>query len=56
VWQYGPDEWADSRGSVDENIEKAIRKLAEEGIYRTNTIRKKGDTPLAMTVSVESLD
>lgn len=54
VWHYGPDDWIESEQEAERQIEGAIRTLTEEGVFRTNTIRKKGNTPLAMKVSVAS--
>jgi len=56
VWTYGPDDWADTPQAVEREIESAIRALAEEGIYKTSTIRKKGSQPLTMKVSVASAE
>ncbi len=55
-WAYGPDDWVETPQQAERQIEAAIRKLAEEGIYKTTTIRKKGNQPLTMKVSVASAE
>jgi len=56
VWQYGPDDWVETEQQAEREIESAIRTLAEEGVYKTSTIRKKGNKPLAMKVYVASAE
>lgn len=52
VWDYGPDEWVVDKNDAESEVEQAIRRLTEEDIFRTNVIRKKGNQPLSMKVSV----
>jgi hypothetical protein len=56
AWSYGPDDWVETPQQAERQIESAIRQLAEEGIYKTTTIRKKGNQPLTMEVSVASAE
>ena len=56
VWSYGPSDWVESTQDAERHIESAIRKLAEAGIYKTSTIRKKGSQPITMKVTVASRD
>jgi hypothetical protein len=56
VWQHGPDDWAETRSDVETKINKTMRKLTEQGIFRTDTLRKKGNTVVKMQVSVASKD
>lgn len=54
VWLHGPTDWVETSQDAERQIEKAMRTLTEEGIFKTSTIRKKGNQPLSMKVSVAS--
>ena len=54
VWEYGPDDWIETRNEAEREIEAAIRHLTETGIFRTEVVRKSGNTPVAIKVEVAS--
>ena len=55
VWQTGPDEWIESPSEAEQEIEKAIRKLTVEGVFKTSTVKSRGGQPLEMKVSVRDV-
>jgi len=52
VWDYGPEDWIESRNDAEREIEAAIRHLTETGIFRTEIVRKTGNKPVAIKVEV----
>lgn len=53
-WTYGPDEWVTSEREAEREIETIIRQLTEMGVFKTNTVEKRGRKPLSMKVRVAS--
>jgi ABC-type dipeptide/oligopeptide/nickel transport system ATPase component len=55
VWAYGPDEWIESVTDAEEHIEKALRNLTVEGVFKTSIIESRGDQPVKMDVQVDEI-
>ena len=56
VWEHGPDEWVTTPLEVEIQVEKALRTLTQEGIFRTSTTKSWAGKPLEMKVSLEELE
>ena len=56
AWSHGPDEWVETTQDAEQNIEKALRTLTKEGIFKTSTTKSRGGKPLEMRVTVEDID
>jgi DNA-binding PadR family transcriptional regulator len=56
VWSHGPEDWVDSTQAAERNIEKALRNLTKEGVFRTSTTKSRGGKPLEMRVTVEDIE
>jgi DNA-binding PadR family transcriptional regulator len=56
VWGHGPDEWVTSTQDAEQQIEKALRTLTKEGIFKTSTTKSQAGHPVEMKVSVEDID
>lgn len=56
AWSYGPDEWVETRQDAEREVEKILRTLTTEGVFRTSTTKSRGGQPLAMKVTVEEIE
>jgi len=56
VWQHGPDEWIESTADAEQHIEKALRTLSTENIFKTSVMKSRGGQPIEMKVTVEEVD
>jgi hypothetical protein len=56
VWDYGPDEWVQSRSEADKEVSKAIRQLTTDGVLQTSVTERRGSQPVEMRVTVNSVD
>jgi len=56
VWSHGPKEWVESTQDAEQNIEKALRNLTKEGVFKTSTTKSRGGKPLEMKVTVEDIE
>jgi hypothetical protein len=55
IWTYGPDGWIDSPQDAEREIEKTLRKLTVNNIFKTKTTKSRGGKPLAMSIEIEDL-
>jgi DNA-binding PadR family transcriptional regulator len=56
VWAHGPKEWVQSVSDAEQQIEKALRTLSVEGIFKTSTMKSRGGKPVEMRVTVEDIE
>lgn len=56
AWSSGPDEWVESRQDVERELEKIMRNLTHEGIFKTSTTENRGGDPIAMQVTVRDIE
>jgi len=56
VWAHGPDEWVTSTQDAEQQVEKALRTLTQEGIFRTSTTKSRAGKPVEMKVTVEEIE
>jgi hypothetical protein len=56
VWSHGPEEWIEDVQDAEQHIEKALRNLTVEGLFKTSTVETRNGEPVEMSVSVEPLD
>jgi len=56
AWSYGPDEWVETEQEAEREIEKIMRNLTHEGVFKTSTTKNRGGQPLAMKVTVRKLE
>lgn len=56
VWAHGPDEWVTSTQEAETQVEKALRTLTQEGIFRTSTTKSRAGKPVEMKVSIEEIN
>jgi DNA-binding PadR family transcriptional regulator len=56
VWAHGPNEWVQSVSDAEQQIEKALRTLSVEGIFKTSTMKSRGGKPVEMRVTVEDIE
>jgi DNA-binding PadR family transcriptional regulator len=56
VWSHGPEEWVKSTQDAEQNIEKALRTLTKEGIFKTSTTKSQAGQPVEMRVTVEDIE
>lgn len=56
VWSHGPEEWIQNVQDAEQHIEKALRNLTVEGLFKTSTTESRGGQPVEMAVTVEPLD
>jgi len=56
VWQYGPDGWVETVSDAEQQIEKALRTLSTENIFKTSVMKSRAGTPIEMKVSVEDVE
>ena len=55
AWSYGPDEWVETRQDAEREVEKILRTLTQEGVFKTSTTKARGGQPLAMEVTVRDI-
>jgi hypothetical protein len=56
VWNHGPDEWVETTQEAEQKIEKTLRRLTEEGVFKTSTTKNKGGQPVEMRVTIEDIE
>jgi len=56
VWGHGPKEWVESTQEAEQNIEKALRNLTQEGVFKTSTTKSRAGKPVEMKVTIEEID
>ena len=56
AWTYGPDEWVQSRQDAETEIEKILRHLTQQGVFKTSTTKARGGQPLSMQVEVMDIE
>ena len=56
VWQYGPDGWVETVADAEQQIEKALRTLSTENIFKTSVMKSRAGTPIEMKVAVEDIE
>jgi hypothetical protein len=55
VWQSGPDGWVESPQDAEKEVDKAMRRLAKDGVFRTSTTKSRAGEPLVMEVTVKDV-
>ena len=55
IWTYGPDGWVSSPQDAEREIEKSLRKLTVNNIFKTTTTKSRGGKPLAMSIEIDDL-
>jgi DNA-binding PadR family transcriptional regulator len=56
VWSHGPDEWVETTQEAEQYIEKALRTLTKEGLFKTSTTKSRGGKPVEMKVTIEEYE
>jgi hypothetical protein len=56
IWNHGPDEWVTTVGEAEQKVEKALRTLTEEGVFKTSTTKRKAGNTVEMRVTIEDIE
>lgn len=55
VWAHGPEDWVDSVGKAEEEVENALRNLTVEGVLQTTVMAQRAGEPLKMKVELKDV-